>query len=109
MLAWEHILSVLASLLRLCCAFEASPVGDIREDFLEPSVEFVSREEQSDELCELVLRLLCWLLFWLAVEVVLDCSVALDCCVIERVCMRSMLGPWLCVAFSLWPDTREGD
>ena len=71
MLAWEHILSVLASLLRLCCAFEASPVGDIREDFLEPSVEFVSREEHSGELCELVLRLLCWLLVWLALKVVM--------------------------------------
>ena len=108
-LAWEHVLSVFASLLWLCCEFEASPGVDIREDFLEPSVEFVSWEAQSGELCELVFRLLCWLLFWLAAEVVLDCSVALDCCVMEHVCMRSTRWSWPCVAFSIWPDTGEGD
>ena len=106
-LAWEHVLSVFASLLWLCCEFEASPGGDIRWDFLEPSVEFVSWEAQSGELCELVLRLLCWLSFWLAMDAMLEPSPALDCCVMERVCMRSTLGPWLCVAFSICPDIGE--
>ena len=46
---------VFASLLWLCCEFGVLLGGDIRGDFLEPSVEFVTREEQSGELCKLVL------------------------------------------------------
>ena len=89
-LAWEGV-PICASLLCLCCESEASPKGDTLEDFLEPSVLFVSWEELSCELCVSALRLFCWLLFWLPMEVVLGCSVALDRCVMEHVCMRSTL------------------
>ena len=86
--AWEGVLPVFASLLWFCCESEASPKGDTLEDFLEPSVLFVSWEELSCELCVSALRLFCWLLFWLSIEVMLDCCVALDRCVMERVCTR---------------------